>query len=54
MKITYQLLANKAASYSKNRFSGRHVEGNSVKTESIKKRERRLRKIGLSVLMFQS
>jgi len=54
MKKTYELLAMQSAQLPTNRFSGKNVRQDSVKLKNIKKRERRLKKIGLSVLFFAS
>ncbi len=37
-----------------NRFSGKRIRQNSAKLAQIKKRDRRLRKIGHSILEFPS
>jgi hypothetical protein len=37
-----------------NQFSGRRVRQNSAKLKQMRKRDRRLRKIGLSVVAFSS
>ena len=54
MKKTYEMLARKAQNYDPKRFSGRRVEGDSKKQAALRKREARLNKIGLTLMLFPS
>jgi hypothetical protein len=50
----YQTLAARLQSLPANRFCGVRVRGSLKRSRAIQKRERRLQKYGMTVLMFAS
>lgn len=52
--LNYEISASLGKLPPSNRFTGRRVMADSKRRKNILKRERRLRKYGMSVLMFAS
>lgn len=49
-----QSLSARVGKFAANRFTGKRVRGSSARLKGIKNREKRLRKLGMSVLLFAS